>query len=151
MCGLEAWIGDCYLRDVEDGTDYRCHAAVWASDHDNFCATLAAHIEPLGLAIIWLEEALPTSHYLAQNGTLAPLQTKALAEVVHSRHLVELGPMQRVATDGVPQRYLTIEDHRPVPLHDQTGIPVWDQDWIAPELKELLFGQPEDEPKMNLC
>ena len=149
MCGLEAWIGDCYLRDVEDGTDYRCHAAVWASDHDNFCAALAAHIEPLGLAIIWLEEALPTSHYLAQNGTLAPLQTKALAEVVHSRHLVELGPMQRVATDGVPQRYLTIEDHRPVPLHDQTGIPVWDQDWIAPELKELLFGQPEDEPKMR--
>lgn len=48
-----------------------------------------------------------------------------------------------IGVDGKPEKesYLTITEHEFEPLPDQSGIPFWDQDWIAPELKDLLFGQ----------
>lgn len=144
----EAWVGECYLRGIKDGADYRCQVAVWAWDHDSFCAVLAAHTEPLGFAIIWLEEALPATQYLARYSD-QNRQIGAFAQAVHPLHTVELAPMQPVATDGVAQSYITIEDHRLMPLPDQAGIPHWDRAWIVPDLKDLLFGVPKNGPEMR--
>ena len=71
----------------------------------------------------------------------------SLARTVHPQHRVELGPLRVIGEDGEPPpppSYLTITEHSIEPLPDQTGIPFWDQDWIAPELKELLFGPSEE-------
>lgn len=48
-----------------------------------------------------------------------------------------------------PPEYLTITEHEIEPLPDQSGMPFWDKEWIAPELKELLFRQPEEGAKLR--
>ena len=148
MSGFEAWIGVCHLRQ-NNGGEYRCQAAVWAR-FDSFRSTLETHVARLGYSLIWLEDTLPARQYLVRYSAQST-QINPLAEVVHPGHPVELGPMQSITTSGAvePESYLTIEEHAFAPLPDQRDIPFWDQEWIAPELKELLFGQPEDGPKMR--
>ncbi|ATG46689.1 hypothetical protein CEW89_03390 [Celeribacter ethanolicus] len=143
-----AWIGVCHLRQA-DGGEYRCQAAVWAH-YESFRATLEAHVAPRGYTLIWLEDVLPAAHYISDHTSQHP-QVGALVQAVHSGNTVELGPMQSMRPHETiqPESYLTIEDHAFAPLPDQTGIPFWDRDWIAPELKELLFGQPEDGQKLR--
>ena len=66
---------------------------------------------------------------------------------MHPQHRVELGPLRVIGENGEPPpppSYLTIREHHIEPLPDQSGIPFWDQEWIAPELKELLFGPSEE-------
>lgn len=41
--------------------------------------------------------------------------------------------------------YLTIAEYQIPPLPDQEHLAFWEKEWIAPELKELLFAQPESE------
>lgn len=41
--------------------------------------------------------------------------------------------------------YLTITENAISPLSDQEHLPFWEKDWIVPELKTLLFQQPESE------
>lgn len=150
MSNFEAWIANCHLRQV-DGGEYCCQVAVWAC-YESFRATLEAHVAPLGYSLVWLEEVLPAPQYLARNSAQHRQVGMLLAQAVHPGHTVELGPLHRMANGGVaaePKSYLTIVDHTFAPPPDPAGIPLWDHEWIVLELKELLFGQPEDGPKMR--
>ena len=149
MSGFEAWIGNCHLRQIEGEEEYQCQAAVWADSYDSFRAKLAQHIQSSGLKILWLEECHPVSQYLHRHGNAHKIG--ALARAVHQGHHVELSRLVAIGDAGEPEpeNYLTITEHTFEPLPDQTGIPFWDQEWIAPDLKALLFGQPEDGPRLR--
>lgn len=45
--------------------------------------------------------------------------------------------------------YLTITEHQTTPLPNQDHLPFWEKEWIAPELKDLLFKQHEVEDEVN--
>lgn len=150
MAGFDAWIGDCHLRD-DDGQELACRAVVWADSYDRFRTQLQVHLAQQGLSLLWLEEVLPASQYLARNGAKRrPIG--ALAQAVHDLHRVELGPMVALGEGAEPsaqQSYLRIEEIKYEPLGDPSDVPSWERDWIGPELKELLFGQPADAPKLR--
>ncbi|WP_114087438.1 DUF4123 domain-containing protein [Thalassospira profundimaris] len=151
MSDFEAWIGNCHLRETGDGGEYRCQAAVWARDYGDFHAIFSAHIEHLGYSILWLEKILPAPQYLSRHAGQHRL-VGTLARAVHHGHRVEVGPMQDIAASDAapePESYLAIGEHRFDPLPDQTGIPLRDREWIASELKQRLFGQPEDGPTIG--
>lgn len=149
MSGFEAWIGNCDLRQIEGGGAHQCQAAVWADSADTFRARLAAYIWAQGYKLFWAEECHPVSQYLQRHGN--PHKIGALARAVHEGHHVELSRLVAVGETGESEleNYLTITEHELEPLSDQTGIPFWDQEWIAPDLKDLLFGQPEDGPPLR--
>ncbi len=150
MANFEAWIADCHLKEFEGDGEYKCQAGVWADCYDAFRDTLIAYLKERGLGIVWLEEVLPAGQYLARHGAQQQ-KIEGLAQSVHSGHLVELGRMSAIGGDGEPLResYLTITEHEFKPLPDQSDLPFWDQEWIAPELKELLFGQPKEGPPLR--
>ncbi|WP_417842457.1 DUF4123 domain-containing protein [Thalassospira sp.] len=140
MSNFEAWIGDCHLRQVDDG-EYRCQVAVWAQDSNSFRTTLLAEIERFGYSIFWLEEVLPASQYLSRHSG-QHRQIGALAKAVHPGHTVELGPMQCMVTEDnrEPARYLFIEEIEGVePLDLQFG--VYPRKTVPDVLIEPIFGQ----------
>ena len=152
---FEVWLGDCHLRaiggDGDDAAEVRCQAAVWADGFDTFRMRLMDHITTKGYRLLWLEEVHSAPHYLARHGGQQH-RIGGLARAVHPGHFVELGPMHTIgdpAAEAAPQEYLTITEHDIAPLPDQSALPFWDRDWIAPGLKDLLFGQPGDGAKLR--
>lgn len=148
---MEPWLGICYLRN-EDGTDddFRVIAAVFCHDHESYDVTLKSLLSAQGKHLIWSEEVLPAGQWVARH----PKEQSAagLARTVHEHHLVEISTFKTAKTVGgkAPScEYLTITEHEIPLLPDQSDIPFWDHEWIAPELKELLFGQPEENVKLR--
>ena len=149
MSGFQAWVGKCCLRQIDGAGEYQCEAAVWADSADTFRARLAQHLESRRFELLWIEACLPVHQSLYRHGN--PHITGPLAHAVHAQHHVELSRFVAGGDYGEPEpeNYLTITEHTFEPLPDQTGIPSWDQEWIAPDLKDLLFGQPEDGPRLR--
>ena len=146
MSDFEAWIGTCHIQDAESSEEHSLEgfAAVWANSRDGFEAILQNHLTPQSQKLVWAEETLPISEWLQKHGHNTAVM--GLAKTVHEHHLVELGTLTAVGDDGEPApppEYLTITEHEIPPLPAQDGVPFWDKEWIAPELKELLFGQPK--------
>lgn len=54
-----------------------------------------------------------------------------------------------MTTNNTATDYLAITEHQISPLPDQDHLPFWEKEWIAPELKNLLFGQMEAEDDTN--
>ena len=149
---MDAWLGLCHLvKPGEDGpSSYETIAAVFCADRDGFEAALRVHVAGLGYQLLWAEEVHPAGPWLARHAK--ERGAAELARAVHQGHRVELGNLRGVGAEGedLPQtQYLTIEDHDIPALPDQSGMPFWDQQWIAPELKALLFGQPETGPALR--
>ncbi len=157
MSDFEAWIGDCHLQTDNDGeggdaegVKQHCQAAVWANGYDSFLAGVEAHVAPLGYSVLWVENVLPATQYLARNRA-QHRQIGTLAKAVHPGHVVELAAMAAVEEGGAaePENYLSIEAHPVKPLPDQSQIFFKDRAWIPADLKERLFGQPEDGAQMR--
>lgn len=107
-------------------------------------------LEPQGYRLVWSEEVHPAGQWIARH----PKERSAvgLARTVHERHAVELGTLRATTKDGEelpPPEYLTITEYDIPPLPEQDGIPFWDKEWIVPELKDLLFSQPEEGAKLR--
>ena len=140
MTGYTAWVADCHLQDKDRKNDYHCHAAVWADGFSVFREKLIAHISVLGYRLLWIEECLPASQYIARHGMQA--QIAPLARKVHPHHSTELGQLKNSLEQyDEPEGYLHIAEHNFAPLPDQKGIPFWEQEWITEELKDMLFAQ----------
>ncbi|ATG48563.1 hypothetical protein CEW89_13950 [Celeribacter ethanolicus] len=146
MTKFEAWIGECHFT-TSGGEEAHCHCAVWADGYATFRAGVEASVLYQNLSLIRLQNVQPVV-------TLSdvPAHIMELAQAVHSGHPAEMGAMSVIAKHAnghTAESYLTITEHEIAPLSDQTDIPFWDRAWIAPELKELLFCQPQDGPKMR--
>lgn len=141
MANFEAWIADCHLKEFEADGEYKCQVAVWADCYDAFRDTLVKYLERRGLGILWLEEVLPAEQYFSRYESQQQ-QAGKLAQAVHVGNLVEIGRMVDIGETRKtePEYYLNIAEHELKPLPDQSDIPFWDREWIAPELKDLLFG-----------
>ncbi|KZB51065.1 DUF4123 domain-containing protein [Thalassospira xiamenensis] len=126
-------------------------AAVWACERDGFDDTLRSHLasqddgEPgaVGLRLLWAEDVMPATDWMIRHAR--EKEALDLARRVHEGHPVEIGPLTFVTREDVePTRFLTVEALDVPSLPDQTGIPFWERLWISSELKEALFGLPED-------
>lgn len=143
---FEAWLGSCLLHDYKTGTDYRCPVAAWADGQLSYRASVEAAIFRRGLSLLSTENVFSASN-LSQ---LAP-KDATLTQVVHAGHPVEMGEMILTCHErsGTARSYLNITEHSIETLPDQSNLPIWEQDWIAPELKELLFGQPRNDEMLR--
>lgn len=148
---MEPWLGICHLRKTDDtGENYTTMAAVLCRDHETYDHALKAILEPQGYQLVWSEEVHPAGHWIARH----PVERSAvgLARAVHAGRTVEIGTLKATGAKGedAPEsQYLTITEHEIAPLPAQSSIPFWEQKWIAPELKDLLFSQPEDGAKLQ--
>ena len=145
MSGLEAWLGVCHLVSGGDTPEsFEVRAAVFCASREAFEAAVRDALEPRDFQLLWAEEVLPATNWMSRHPS--ERAAIAMAPKVHAGHVVEFGPMKGVGADGEPEaapEYLTITQHEIPSLPAQDGVPFWDKSWIASELKELLFGQPE--------
>ena len=145
------WLGLCHLRQVaDDSPDTQpTLAAVWADSIECFEREMHVYTNARGLQMIWSEQVMLANEWLAQH---PDRKDERLAGKVNTKHLVALGGFGAGVTglgsdgklDGEADGYLDIEEHSITSLPDQSDLPFWEQDWIAPDLKELLFGQTDD-------
>ncbi|MGR2737318.1 DUF4123 domain-containing protein [Billgrantia sp. Q4P2] len=154
-CEFGPWIGRCYFREwlgrpkddpfVESRfKDYACFAAVWTDSQAGFLDTVTRHLEAQGYAFTWAEDILPIIAWMTRHGYHA--EVESLSPRVNAEHRIELGAMTRTGEDGRPLptvEPLVITRHEIPTLPDQSDVPFWERAWIAPELQELLFGQPD--------
>lgn len=143
---FEAWVGNCILRDCKDGMVYKCQVAAWADGHLSYRAGVEAAIFLRNLTLLSIENACSASNV----SQLAP-EALALTQVVHAGHPVEIGGMTHSCYEhsDIPNSFLNIVEHPIESLSDQSDLPIWEQDWIAPELRELLFGQPRNDEMLR--
>jgi len=80
---------------------------------------------------------------------ISDLEQKALLNRVTPFVKVALGQTIPLAEPYDDKEYLTITEHDISPLPEQKGVPFWDKEWIVPELKALLFDQPDPQQRLN--
>ena len=142
MSEFEAWIADCYVRDANADGEKQGQAAVWADRAEEFRAALTPYLEAKGLKILWIEECLQASEYLARH----PKEQKRigqLARSVHPHNRVELSKLsdRQNGEEEAPESYLIIEEIEGVePLDMQMGVHT--RKTVPDALLEPLFGQP---------
>lgn len=159
MSGFNAWVGKCHIRDEDEVSQLECYAAVWAQSLDEVEIALQQHFRSQSQSLLLLENAFPIMQWLQQYGHNNAVMD--LAKVVQSHHKVELGAYKKVGEESAAAEnetqseaeaateYLTITEHEVEPLADQSQIPVQYQEWITPDLKERLFGQPDTGKKLR--
>ncbi|MET3601898.1 DUF4123 domain-containing protein [Martelella mangrovi] len=118
---------------------------------DDFDVVLRKHAQSLGLILMWTQDVRPVTDWIKVNPKLIGVGGN-LARAVHPDNKVALGPLTAIENpnaEATQQDYLAIAEHDIPPLPDQKDRPFWERDWIAPELKELLFDQPEGEAQLR--
>lgn len=145
MPAFTPWLGLCHIR-TDDSPSRPTLAAVLADSFESFEREMHVYISARGQQMIWAENVLPADEWLAKY----PDHKNAhrLAANVSEKNPVELDTLGAGATGNAASEnsseYLTITEHKIADLPDQSSLPFWERDWIAPELKELLFGQPDN-------
>lgn len=143
MTEAEVFIADCHLQEVENQQEYHSRAALFAIDADAARGLLEAHVATLGYRLIWAEDCLRATDYVARHGDQRAIGE--LARKVHPDHKAELAPLTGKDVDGTPQEpesYLIIEEIEGVePLDAQFG--AFPKKTVPDALYEPLFGQPE--------
>lgn len=143
MQEFEAWVADCHLLKAGSSEEFQCRAAIWANGHKLFRSRLTEYFLNSGYSLLWLEECLPAAQYVARHGQQNAIGS--LARGVHEGHPVELSQITGRTDEGdAGQAFLTVREHEIAPLMDQSEVSVWDREWISPDLKMHLFGQPEE-------
>lgn len=155
---MDTWIGDCHLIRDDGGRrrDFQIRAVVLCTSHEEFDRLLQRHLNARGMHLLWTGNVHVAADWSARNGP-DPAMT-ALAGLVDGDNRVALAddlPATAAETGppvaaAVPEPgCLIIDEHRIAPLPDQAEIPFWDRDWIAPELRALLFGQPDSGDRLR--
>ncbi|OSQ46445.1 hypothetical protein THS27_01125 [Thalassospira sp. MCCC 1A01428] len=147
MTEHEAWVGQCHLQNIDDNSECRCLVAIWANSAETFHTNLTAQAEIQGWKVLWVEDVLSASQYLNRHAT--PLEIAPLARAVHPGHLVEFGRKTEASSPTEPAEHLMVAQHSFYPPPDQSDIPSWERKWIAPALKDLLFGPTADGETLN--
>ena len=146
-----AWVGTCLVNTQpiadephEHPWNAECYAAVWTDSKPHFEQRLRDHFKAQGQYLVWAEEVYPVLHWLDKYGHHRTIVN--LAQTVNGTHGIELSPLVYRGKDGKPPpppTYLEITEHEIPPLPEQGRIPRWEQTWIDPTLKDILFGQPD--------
>ncbi len=150
------WVGRCLIHTQPEADEphehpwnAQCYAAVWTETYDGFAQAVRDHCQTQGHYLVWAEQVYPILDWLHRHGHHNTLID--LAKTVDGNHGIALSPLmpRGEAGQSPPQpAYLEITEHVIPPLPDQSDQPRWAQDWIVPELKDLLFGQ--SDPKAPL-
>ena len=151
MATKTAWVGRCLVHTQpiadephEHPWNAECYAAVWTDSKPNFEQRLHDHFQAQGQYLVWAEEVFSVLHWLNRHGHHRTIVN--LAKTVDGNHDMALSPLVPRGKEGKPPpppTYLTITEHDIPALPDQERVPRWEQEWIVPELKDLLFGQPD--------
>ncbi|WP_039017361.1 DUF4123 domain-containing protein [Halocynthiibacter namhaensis] len=137
---FEPWVAECHLQNIETTDEYLCKAAIWADGHPLFRARLKAHFQGSGYKLLWLEECLTASQYIARHGQQKEIGS--LARAVHDGRVIQLSEI--LASNGgvvaQPEAYLKIEEITGIePLDQQFG--VHPRKTVPDALLEPLFGE----------
>ncbi|OKH87652.1 DUF4123 domain-containing protein [Thalassospira sp. TSL5-1] len=146
MSDFCAWIGNCQLHDrTGPPTAYICQTAIWADSEKTFHYLLEQELSARDLTIIWLEEVLPATQYLARH---ADQQQKIgpLARAVHAGKPVEISPLtqkktgEATDTPASTASFLHVSQIENItPLDMQLG--VHPQKTVPDTLFPILFGK----------
>ena len=161
---FQAYIGLCRFERFQDheGTHlivepgqtlptFEAPIACWVASTVEYDELLTVALPKQGYRLLRTEEVMPINARFETKGfnaTLGELAAKVSpGRRFHAGVSRPVGFEQSHGIEGPNQteetKYLTITEHECPPLPDQSHLPIWDHEWIAPELKELLFGQPE--------
>ena len=153
MATQTAWVGKClvHTQPIADEPhqhpwNAECYAAVWTDSKPHFEQILRAHFKAQGQYLVWAEEVFSVLHWLHRHGHHPTIIN--LAKIVDETHGMEFSSLILRDKGGKPPAvptYLTITEQTLPALPHQEKIPRWEQDWIVPELKDLLFGQPNED------
>ena len=142
-----AWLGSFELVEaLETPVYYTANFAVWGSNRDEIDTILAGLQFEKPWGIHRLVGVMPASQWSTPNA-----ETEELIQGVSPNCDFKLGgtyPRPIPSVDSHAE-YLTITEHKIPPLPEQKGIPFWEKEWITPELKTLLFDQPDAEQPLN--
>ncbi len=152
-----AWVGKCLIHTQPEADEphkhpwnTQCYAAVWTETYDGFTQAVRDHCQAQGHYLVWAEQVLPILDWLHRHGHHNTLID--LAKTVDGNHGIALSPLLPRGEAGQPPpqpTYLEITELTIPPLPDQSDQPRWEQDWIVPELKDLLFGQPDPQAPLR--
>jgi hypothetical protein len=149
---LDAWVGRCHI--VNQGTDnhqsYNATAAVFCTSAVLYQNILREHIRRQGYELMSVTDVLPFSEWVRLHAE--EKDSIKLARLVNQWDIVKVGSLIDVTENLDAQSetdYLTTLEHEVSPLPDQSDIPFWDKEWIAPELKEILFSKPDNEEQFK--
>lgn len=134
---MEPWLGR-YRFATSEGEVWEsreAYAAVFCDSAEAFESLLKSHLSPLGVQVLWIEDIQTLACWQDQDGQ--DKRATVLAASVSSLNRVAL-----LSADGTPvsSAYLTITEHDFGIQPGQSSTPTWEQDWIGPELKSLIFG-----------
>ncbi len=148
MNHYDAWIGTCHIEETNDvGISYTCFAAVYATYQDDVESSLQQHFKSQHQHLLKVENVFPIMTWLNKHGHNNTVMN--LANLVNTDHIVELSTFVKVDEITKPFAFLTTNESGIPLLPDQSQTPLQYQKWIAPELHETLFGQPNDGLKLR--
>jgi len=135
-----AWL--CHAR-IENHRDKNApwlqHFAVWARDAEHAKELLTRSTQNL-------EEPITHVIAIAEASTIDDAARQTLANRVGSFVFIAFGPREPLTQQRLDDYdntdYLSISKHNIPPLAEQSGVAFWNKEWITPELKNLLFEQP---------
>lgn len=154
MVEFASWVGKCQFQAVSsDDTeihDFEAYVAVWTDSREAFEATINTHFQDNTHRLFWAEDVHPALSWLKKHGHNNTII--GLSKSVSEQNLVEMSKLSDIDENGQylkDEGYLTIIEHDIPKLPEQEGVPFWEREWIVPELKEILFGQPESSEEIR--
>lgn len=152
-----AWVGKCLIhtqpeaeKPHEHPWNVQCYAAVWTETYEGFSQAVRNHCQAQGHYLVWAEQVYPILLWLNRYGHHNTMID--LAKTVDGNHSIALSPLVPRSEAGKPlpaPTYLEVIEQTIPPLPDQSDKPFWEKDWIVPELKDLLFGQPDTQQPLH--
>ncbi len=143
------WVGHCLVQTTvaspephQHPWNAQCYAAVQTDSAKGFAQAVRNHCQEQGHCLVWSEQVYPILDWLNRHGHHNTVMS--LAKTIDGHHGIAVSPLVPRNEAGNPlpvTDYLEITQHSIPPLPDQSDKPFWTQDWITPELKELVFGQ----------
>ncbi len=152
-----AWVGKCLIHTQPEADEphehpwnMQCYAAVWTETYEGFTRAVRDHCQAQGHYLVWAEQVYPILHWLNRHGHHNTMIE--LAKTVDRNHDIALSllmPRNEAGQSPSTPTYLKVTEHTIPPLPNQSDKPRWEQDWITPELQDLLFEQPDSQTPLR--
>ena len=144
----EIWILSCEAVKQDDTTSqqYQIKVAVLTNNPRQLNTLVSQALRPAGYLFLLASPPQPINQYLTQAGAYDQ-EAISLSQQLSDEQPVAYSLMGLVGESTTPQPdYLHIKEHRIPALPNEEHLAFWKQQWVAPELKPLLFAQPDTTP-----